>query len=643
MSIFSGITDVEPYHNPNEGRIIINENFKKMISGVTESGSFINTTHSDLITSVNSSGLTPNSVYYISDENIWVTSLSEYEISVDGFRKMSVVKDVYYTPSSGVLGTFGTYYAAPPSIGDVTVWGGNVWINLSGNTGASVDDSLLDSEWEKIPNTNSTYYVEKIFKIKYDFENNWVFQQEDDRYNIFGNSFELSGINYCDISDWGSELVINNKSAGVFNNIYSGLTAYIKDNVTKGVISNNYGISITSNVVHGDISSNSQYRTENLCYISNNYNVSGITGNGVGVYISNNSNKGSINDNNVSYILFNNNEGDIINSYGSITYNSNKGYIQRASNASRNSNNGYIFGDVNTLCSAYNNTPKSGNLHAHDLGGNNKITKFYRDQTYLDYNAPNTFQEIIGDAMYLDVDNSVSNSTLNLDTISIAFSNSVIQNSIKDIYLYSSTNTPTTISSIHGLSLYNSIRFCAVDTVITFSSNTTGDYTFGNISNKLDYAGNNRDFSFSGIGDFIEYKYTSYPNVGYFNTSTPGLPVDNTIYGIVNEVNSANYSPFPYSIPMSFVYYYVDNTDLNIDSSDTLAWMVRGILGATSHSTIEWTDTLSNPQILNFPADLPPNSTVQKGSYTVNGASRAIDGIYTITVYNDDTMDSITM
>jgi hypothetical protein len=34
---FSGITDVEAYHNPNEGRIIINDNFRKMISGVTDS------------------------------------------------------------------------------------------------------------------------------------------------------------------------------------------------------------------------------------------------------------------------------------------------------------------------------------------------------------------------------------------------------------------------------------------------------------------------------------------------------------------------------------------------------------------------------------------------------------------------------
>lgn len=37
MSIFSAITDVEMHHNPNEGRVIINDNFRKMISGVTDS------------------------------------------------------------------------------------------------------------------------------------------------------------------------------------------------------------------------------------------------------------------------------------------------------------------------------------------------------------------------------------------------------------------------------------------------------------------------------------------------------------------------------------------------------------------------------------------------------------------------------
>jgi hypothetical protein len=144
------------------------------------------------------------------------------------------------------------------------------------------------------------------------------------------------------------------------------------------------------------------------------------------------------------------------------------------------------------------------------------------------------------------------------------------------------------------------------------------------------------------LGDFIEYSYTGYPNVGYFNPTTPGLPINSTIYGVVNEINSANYNVFPSTIAMSFVYFYVNNTDLNIDTSDTLAWMVRGIVGATSHSTIEWTNTLSAPMILNFPADLPPNSTVQQGSYSINGDDRAIDGIYTITVYNDDTMESIT-
>ena len=37
MYSFSAITDVEMHHNPNEGRVIINENFRQMISGVTES------------------------------------------------------------------------------------------------------------------------------------------------------------------------------------------------------------------------------------------------------------------------------------------------------------------------------------------------------------------------------------------------------------------------------------------------------------------------------------------------------------------------------------------------------------------------------------------------------------------------------
>jgi hypothetical protein len=44
MSYFSAITEVEQFHNPNEGRVIINENFRKMISGVSESISSISGT-----------------------------------------------------------------------------------------------------------------------------------------------------------------------------------------------------------------------------------------------------------------------------------------------------------------------------------------------------------------------------------------------------------------------------------------------------------------------------------------------------------------------------------------------------------------------------------------------------------------------
>lgn len=74
---------------------------------------------------------------------------------------------------------------SPYAIDDVVYWGGYAWRNVNGNIGTAIDILTLDSEWEKIPYSNDTYYVKVLDEIEYDFANDWIQRRTSGTIDIF--------------------------------------------------------------------------------------------------------------------------------------------------------------------------------------------------------------------------------------------------------------------------------------------------------------------------------------------------------------------------------------------------------------------------------------------------------------------------
>jgi hypothetical protein len=280
--------------------------------------------------------------YNITDRGIRLTAVSSTEFDPNGLRKMlcpanyKIGVDTYGNNWIGVWNTNRT-----PSINDLTIWGGLVWKNLTGDVGAYVDDYGLDLiNWVVIPKASFTNheYISLIFNVNYDVENDWINKQWDKKGNIFGvdkTTFESYGylVNLCDLSDWNmddSELPFsNNNCMGVWNNSNTG---GIYENHLQGGY-----ISLNSNV--GDIAWNIL-----LDRIELNSNNGGITVNVVtGIF--ENSNNGEIYGNRCKESINSNSNN------GRISDNINLGYINNNSslpatqcNIFRNNNNGNITG-----------------------------------------------------------------------------------------------------------------------------------------------------------------------------------------------------------------------------------------------------------------------------------------------------------
>lgn len=372
--------------------------------------------YADLYMGLTSSTLVKDSIYYITDRKIWIKALDTNLLSATGQRKMTIVRDEAYRstlPNTyGVWKESGTY-----SIGDKVVWGVTVWENLDGNVGywdygdgdynwtVSTELGPVES-WVKISATNSTYYTDKIFEVKYDIIADFVYSQSDDRGNVIypqdpdSNGYEPLPI---EKTDWGDSLITNNINNGpILNNI-----GVVSNNVFCGMIWGNISRVIGNSNITGiwrNISVATAWYTGIQFNDLSNSSTYGITANTLFIAIKYNSNKGEINNNHLNgYISNNSNNGQIyLNSgTGSITYNSNNGSINSnimggvdtsslptGPSISKNSNNGSIYGNTifplgdNSEYIMYNsnngninnNTQLSGNTYILYNNNNGNIT-----------------------------------------------------------------------------------------------------------------------------------------------------------------------------------------------------------------------------------------------------------------------------
>lgn len=181
MSYFSAITDVQSYHNPNEGRVIVNENFRKMISGVTESvnsvtgGTSSASTLSQVLTQGNTTG--PNNII-VSDGQKIISSIGGGQLNLndsagpDGTWSLTSDNGAYTGGSAWVYGqpnngTQLSYQISSPEAIGVGVYSSSISqpnlytakeiLVFDNSTGGNKNSGDMDKRAVMISTRNSTF------------------------------------------------------------------------------------------------------------------------------------------------------------------------------------------------------------------------------------------------------------------------------------------------------------------------------------------------------------------------------------------------------------------------------------------------------------------------------------------------------
>lgn len=277
----------------------------------TFNGSVIqNKTYAQILTAIGASTLSSGITYKITDRGdrgLFFKATSDNELSRTGVRYMLCPATYQITTDGSGNSWIGVWNSTKSvSIGQLTIWGGLVWSNLTGLIGSSVDDFSLDgTNWAVISKASfsNNEYIELQFNVSYDVINDWIERQWDGNGNIFGIDFAVGGgdPNLCDVSDWNFGTFAefyNNTAWGFYNNSNDGKV--IRNRVNSLIADNSNGGRILDNIVGNNV-----YNNSNVGDIQDNYTHHSIE---------NNSNTGNIFGNSAFRISNNSNNGDI--SYG---------------------------------------------------------------------------------------------------------------------------------------------------------------------------------------------------------------------------------------------------------------------------------------------------------------------------------------
>lgn len=391
------------------------------------------------------STLVPGTLYKITDRGdrgIFLTALSVNEFSQTGHRLMLIPTsyaegasvtyngNVYTSKSVFNKGRFDNLEYA---VDDLIIFNGHYWFCIDGaasgppNDLASIQEGLFAASWLRIEKNDplaSLTYIEKWFDIKYDFSNDWIFEQSDNWGNVVGISYNhkqfMSTItaNPVDYTDWGladfvysigsNVTVSENKCPlGFYNNSTSSMTGdnmLIHSNTCSAIVNNfTAGNTIgirrntgkTQEVVNvGGIVNNSYYPAD-LIIDENTFKSEGIYGNTVRVISGNISGDGisnnvadeiryniiwgGITDNTLAGFEINSNNvideisGNTCN--GGITYN-------RCTTITDNSNTDYIAYNTNNSSIAANSN--SGNI---GYNSNNGVISINSNSGSIQHNS----------------------------------------------------------------------------------------------------------------------------------------------------------------------------------------------------------------------------------------------------------------
>lgn len=370
---------------------------------------------------VEKSGLVSGRQYTIkgtNGESITLTADSKSTLTPAGSRVM-LVPTTYKVETLNANIWKGVWHITKTAdAGDLMIWGGLVWRNLTGAIGTATNDILLDgTNWEVVPKASflNAEYTPMSFYIIYDYTNSWIVKQWDTHGNEFGMSYEFyqeSGLpaNPVEMSSWNytqddttDNLISDNRVIGIWNN---GEGVRIIGNVFNGIISNNKltsGAIINNNFLTTFVGTLYAKISDNTCGSITGNVCGGIYNNSIIGYITQNNIVGPIYDNEspvtninqnsgADQIRQNSNSGRIAwNSLagGSIYDNSNAGQIatNQCSNIMSNSNGGQIAwnvgsGDINSnsnVGSIYSNTGMRNPVGGAFVSGNTNTGSIYEN------------------------------------------------------------------------------------------------------------------------------------------------------------------------------------------------------------------------------------------------------------------------
>lgn len=186
-------------------------------------------TYSQLQTLKSSNGLSTDDIYFISDKGIYISAVNSNSFNSEAMRDMLCANHSVPSYVTGAIGKIWCpLFGITVAIGEKKVWGGNTWVNLTGDIGYATDDFWLDTtNWKLVDIVEGDDYTLTKFNIVYDFDNDLVISQKDMFDNEVGpislQDVSDLGYNPCDYTDWlalNYTLTVKNNgfTYGFFNN-----------------------------------------------------------------------------------------------------------------------------------------------------------------------------------------------------------------------------------------------------------------------------------------------------------------------------------------------------------------------------------------------------------------------------------------
>lgn len=186
--------------------------------GTGSSNPLVSVTKSELDTLVDDAALVPGQLYKISgvyknktdqgDQNdplhdvlyddgtnsgitVYLTAITEDILGSKGYGEFYNPNYYDYSTYNNTDGTelYGIWDGNNPeqsptySIGQVVYWGGYAWQNTTGNVGTFNSVKELDSNWVKLPYTNS-HYTKVVDSIEYDYKTDYIYRRTNTKNNI---------------------------------------------------------------------------------------------------------------------------------------------------------------------------------------------------------------------------------------------------------------------------------------------------------------------------------------------------------------------------------------------------------------------------------------------------------------------------